>query len=125
MKDESVTSSGKRLPAGERIKAALPDAATEGGEFRTAARWIVDGEHPDVTGAARRKLIDKWRRYIQRWVKKPVGYIIPANAEILERYLPLSAEDLTSPVLTETEKQIREAQRLERKARQLRRQIGP
>lgn len=119
-----MTNGGRRQPAGDLIAAALPQEE-HGQGFRTVARRIVDGEHPGVNGVTRHALIERWRRYLQRWVKKPVQYLAPQNAVIVERYLPpLRAADLTKPELTAEDLRRREIQRLERKARALRRQLG-
>lgn len=78
----------------------------------------MEGEHPGLNGAARRELIEDWRRYFQRWVK--AKWLKLENALIVERYFGVPADTLTRRLLTEDEKRIRKAEQLERKARELR-----
>lgn len=109
--------------AGERIAAALPQGP-EGPAYRTAAGIVVDGEHPGLPAEERRQRIEWWRRYFQRWTKKPVAYINAENAAIVERYFDVPAEELTRRMLTEEERRLQEAARLEAKARKLREELS-
>lgn len=122
-----MTNGRKRLPAGQVLAAALPQK--DGKEnLRGAAAIIVDGEHPGLNGAGRRREIERWRRWLLRWVggenrDKPVRWIKEERAKTLARYFPVSASALIRPELTEEDRRLREIQRLERRAKQLRAEL--
>jgi hypothetical protein len=120
-------SSTLRPKAGDVIASVLP--RNERGEivWYEAARTVVDGEWPHLLetrdGLTRRNKIHQWRTYFKRWVKKPVAYIDEDNATILARYWPVDPKALSRPELTEMERRLRKAERLERQARELRGEI--
>lgn len=117
--------SSLRPKAGDLIAAVLPRHLNGKINWNAAARTIVDGEFPHLLvegrGKERQRHLHNWRGYFRRWVNRNVSYIADERAILLSRYWPaLRPEDLMRPVLTEEERRLREAERLERKAQELR-----
>lgn len=118
-------SNNLRPKAGDVIATVLPRNDEGNIVWYEAARTVVDGEWPHLretrNGLSRRNKIHQWRTYFKRWVKKPVAYIDEDNAAILARYWPeLNPAALTRPEVTEEERRLRRAERLERQAQELR-----
>lgn len=110
-------------PAGVLIAAAIHKQKLE---KRTLARERVDQTHPGINGQERKAAIERYRRALVRWTnpEDPTEFLSRENAAWIGPRLGIPVEDLTREELSPAERRLREARRLERKARELRRQLG-
>jgi hypothetical protein len=81
---------------------------------RTLARLRVSETDPGENGASFRKLVERRRRQIQKWISDPVGWLEPENAEWVSRLLGIPMEQLLRPVESEEDRLRRALHRAER-----------
>lgn len=90
---------------------------------QTLARMRLAETNGHLAGAALEKRLKTLRRQIQKWRSGPVHCLQPRNAEWVARLLGLDYAALVCKELTDDERRIRAARRLEAQARALRRGV--